>query len=822
MRTIPVLRRTRATHLLALVALLFSFLSTITLVFTLARPHVAKAASVISSVTTNANGKPYIEVDGKPFLPLVVQYRVDLHVTNLSVADSFFADAKAIGFNTVSLPIWWAWIEPSQGTWNWTYPENFISAADQYGLKLEFLWLGTDIAGGALTSQNPIYTPGYIFPSWITNDTTTYQRHINSNGQISEVNSGDGWGNDDAFSFTDQNTLTQEETALQALMNHVATYDTQHAVIGVQINNETMINARICDTSNEQDRSYDAATTAAFQASGLSNSQQFARDQLADWQNALGQVVKQSNYPVYTRMNYWGYGCGATFAEIKQRAPNIDFEGDDPYTMDISSIRSLITSNLQNNGLAICENGPYSDTPTLMLTTYDAGGIYYSTYSLVNGDTGGSGLVNADHSWTANTSAISSAVLQLAKDPQDIADHTPNQNIGYFHVLDTNASDNESKTLNGVSVNYATSNSGMGVAIMNSNDLLLMGINGAGTFTVTNALPDSIDEGYYDSNDNWVSTGSASYTNNGNGTFSVTVGSSDFIRLHYTNGIGSAPPNLALSATVTAPGLTGNLQTIHDNNDTTGTVSVDNPTFPQYVTYTWPAGQTFDQVVLSVWYGQGQGITNFTVEVSSDGSSGWTQVAASGNLTYTFNNATVEAKTLNFANQKGMKGLRIKVNSANLEWKHFAINEFKVFDANPVNLAPSATLSAPGLTGNLQTIHDNNDATGTVSVDNPAFPQYVTYTWASAQSFDQVTLSTWYAQGQAIANFTVEVSTDGSTWTQVAASGALTYATNDGTVETQSLTFPLQTGMKGLRIKVNSANLEWNHFAIIEFKVFDS
>jgi hypothetical protein len=818
MKTKRVYSRAQAMRLLTLVAMLFGVT---VLALHVSRAPAAKAASVISSVTTNANGKPYIEVDGKPFLPLVVQYREDLHISNLTTMDSFFADAKSIGFNTVSLPIWWAWIEPSQGTWDWTYPDNFITTADQYGLKLEFLWLGTNIAGGALDSSSNSYTPGYIFPSWISSDTTDYQRHINSNGQVSSESSG-GWGNDEAFSFTDQNTLTQEEIALQALMNHVATYDTQHALIGVQINNETMINALVCSSSNENDRSYDAATTTAFQNSGLTSGQQFAENQLAEWQNALGQVVKQSNYPVYTRMNYWGYGCGATFAQIAQLAPNIDFEGDDPYTSDISSIRNLITGNYSDRSYAICENGPESDTPTLMLSSYDAGGIYYSTYSLVDGDTGNTGLVKSDHSWTSYTSAINTTLTQLAKDPQDIADHMPNVDIGYFHVLDTNASDNENKNLNGVNINYTTSASGMGVAIMNSNDLLLMGVNGAGTFTVTNNLPDSIDQGYFDANQNWVSTGSASYTNNGNGTFTVNVGSSDFIRLHYASGIGTGTSDLAVSATVTAPGMTGNLATIHDNNDTTGTVSVDNPTFPQYITYTWPSAQSFNQVTVSTWDAQGQAITNFNVEVSSDGSTNWTQVAASGDLSYSTNDTTVETKTLNFARQTGMQGLRIKVNSANLEWKHFAIVEFGVFDANLNNLAPSATLSAPGLTGNLQTIQDNNDATGTTSVDNPTFPQYITYTWSSAQSFDQVTVSTWYAQGQAITNFTVEVSSNGSTWTQVAASGNLTYTTNTLNVETQSLSFPLQTGMVGLRIKVSSANLEWNHFAIIEFKVFNN
>jgi len=323
----------------------------------------------------------------------------------------------------------------------------------------------------------------------------------------------------------------------------------------------------------------------------------------------------------------------------------------------------------------------------------------------------------------------------------------------------------------------------------------------------------------------------------------VTVNSANLIYNHFAIielKVFNAPPqNLATSATVDALGLRGDAGTIQDNDDSTGTVSYDNPTFPQYITYTWPMPQTFNQVLLSSNYGGGQGVTNFDVEVSADGQTGWTRVASSGPLTYATNDATVEAKTVNFPTQTGMKGVRIRINSANLTYSHFAIVEFKVFDnlapasapatcstatggSGAQNLAPSATVDAPGLTGDPHTIQDNNDATGVPSYDNPPFPQYITYTWTMPQTVNQVLLSTTYAGGQGITNFDVEVSADGRTgWTQVAASGALTYATNDATVEGKTVDFPTQTGMKGLRIKINNANLEFNHYAIIEFKVFD-
>jgi len=158
----------------------------------------------------------------------------------------------------------------------------------------------------------------------------------------------------------------------------------------------------------------------------------------------------------------------------------------------------------------------------------------------------------------------------------------------------------------------------------------------------------------------------------------------------------SPGPNLAQSATVDAPGLSGDPRTIQDNDDSTGVPSDDNPTLPQDITYTWTTPQTFNQVLLSTTYAGGQGITNVDVEVSADGRTGWTQVAASGALTYATNDATVEGKTVSFPTQGEVKGLRIKINSANLEFNHYAIIEFKVFDQpTPTGATICGGLSAP-------------------------------------------------------------------------------------------------------------------------------
>ncbi len=65
--------------------------------------------------------------------------------------------------------------------------------------------------------------------------------------------------------------------------------------------------------------------------------------------------------------------------------------------------------------------------------------------------------------------------------------------------------------------------------------------------------------------------------------------------------------------------------------------------------------------------------------MSADGESGWTTVANSGDVIWNGDDWHVEDKTLHFPEVHG-KALRIKINSANLIWNHYAINEVIVKD----------------------------------------------------------------------------------------------------------------------------------------------
>lgn len=249
--------------------------------------------------------------------------------------------------------------------------------------------------------------------------------------------------------------------------------------------------------------------------------------------------------------------------------------------------------------------------------------------------------------------------------------------------------------------------------------------------------------------------------------------------------------------------------------------SKDNPTFPQYYYLDWADTQTFDTFILKAAYGQGQGPTNWELEVSEDGQTGWTPVAASGDVSWNGNDWQVEERVLTFPQAQG-RALRIKVNSANLQWKHYAINEVIVKDstAAPVNVN-LATESTPVLNSeNGGLLVDGNRATAAQSRDRPGFPQEITLAWAQPVDFNQIQLHCWYARDQAPTSVSFEVSAEGETWTEVVPQTALSWQTTGTEVEQKTFDLAPVQGVRYLRMKVYAANLTWKHFAVNELEVY--
>lgn len=629
-------------------------------------PATAADATTSSTVVSRLVAGREIQVDGVPFNPLPVQYRVDraLRYDGLTLSDTaaFYADAKRLGFNTISIPLPWNKFETGAGLYDYTWLDSFVDNAKANGLELEVIWFGSNVGGAGASN---------FMPQYIQADTTTYPRQLNSDGTVRQwTNTWDG--TDTPYSLADSNLLAREKAALQAMDDHLASYDTAHTTIGIQVNNETA--SGYCNG----DRSYDADTTAAYNAyvaaHGSISGTDFANYELAVRQNALAQVIKNGPYVTYTRMNLY---CSDNINDFTTYSPDVDFIGYDPYTTSVSTIQKNIRPDQKL--ISIPENGPASSTggtsnvPALMLAAYDSGAVDYATYQLAyemndsdpwNHIT----MVNLDHTDTSYARPAGNAVTQLGKDTQ-LLSRSNGVDLGYFYS--SSSSYTTTKTLGPVTVKYATTASGSGVAETDQNSVYLMGLGASGTFTVAApSTPTAASDGLFDVHHNWVKTGPASFTNNGDGTYSVTASSTQFIKLSFGSGLATATMTASTQAN---PG--GAPSAAIDDSLDNAYVSADNPSFPQTLTETYAGPKNVSGVTVACEYCQGQGITDFDVQVSVDGTTNWTTVSSSGTLVYSTNSSTVESKTVEFPAQLQVRGLRLVVTAANLTWKHYAVNE---------------------------------------------------------------------------------------------------------------------------------------------------
>ena len=259
-----------------------------------------------------------------------------------------------------------------------------------------------------------------------------------------------------------------------------------------------------------------------------------------------------------------------------------------------------------------------------------------------------------------------------------------------------------------------------------------------------------------------------------------------------------------------------------DNDAYSAMQSNEAPNFPQYLYLDWEETQTFDTFIMKAAYGKGQAPTNWELEVSADGETGWVPVAASGDVNWNGNDWHVENQILHFPAAQG-KSLRIKVNSANLQWNHYAINEILVKDssASPLNanIATESTSEWNSENGGLLTDGDHSEAAQ--SADRITLPTDIVLSWPEPVSFDQIQMHCWYAQNQAPTKVSFQVSQDGQVWQEIVPPTVLAWEYADTTLENQTFSFEQVQEVRFLRMKVHDANLKWKHFAISELEVYN-
>lgn len=509
------------------------------------------AAPTVSYVDTtrSAYDKLVLMVDGKPFHHNGIQYRYDKHRYSYGWTDAQLKPMLGMvaqdGFNVVNVPIWWSRIETAKDNWSWADVDRMIDWCKEFGLKLELLWFGHDSTGFSM----PFRLPAYVL--------NNYQYVVRSDGsQLRKKGTGEPGEPPEGFGCldkTDPNLLSRERYALGQLMNHVATYDTSHTLVGVQLLNEPSVSG-LWDV--RIDRSYSTYSNALWRSGGYTNATEFRKDVLLNYLSGLGQAVKQSNYVVYTRSNPKG---DADIAENETRRARgtayLDFFGYDPYTTSADYVFNYGQDAFWAQGRnfpMIMENYAGNSTADILKFNAVAGNAAYNTYAAADPDAGSGSSDKALYNFDPTTKVVTRKAVSpkvaamnhmINKVAWDLATKRPVERGGTklqtFNRAAATSSDT-TKTLDGQSVRYATSSGGQGIAVKRGPTELAVLSSKAATYTLPGGAIASVQSGYYDGDNHWVRTASKSYTPSA-GKIAVTLTAGECVRVEYTSGVGSTP-----------------------------------------------------------------------------------------------------------------------------------------------------------------------------------------------------------------------------------------------------------------------------------------
>ena len=183
----------------------------------------------------SAHGRHELVVAGKPYLILGAQ--VNNSSNYPAMLPAVWPALAEMHANTVVMPIAWEQIEPTEGTFDFSFLDLFLTQARAHRLHAVLLWFGTWKNGG----------PGYA-PEWVKLDDARFPRVVNPQGRRVQ-----------SLSPLAQATLDADRTAFTALMRHLKAVDAQRTVIMVQVENETGTYGSVRDYSARAQEVFDGA-----------------------------------------------------------------------------------------------------------------------------------------------------------------------------------------------------------------------------------------------------------------------------------------------------------------------------------------------------------------------------------------------------------------------------------------------------------------------------------------------------------------------------------------------------------------------------------
>ena len=119
--------------------------------------------------------------------------------TSVADIDEVMPRMKALGLNTVLVPAYWEFLEPTEGQYDFTLIDRTIQQAREQQLKVVFLWFG------AWKNSMSCYAP-----LWFKQDTKRFPRARTAEGKPLEI----------ASCFSEE-VFKADNRAFGALMKHI-------------------------------------------------------------------------------------------------------------------------------------------------------------------------------------------------------------------------------------------------------------------------------------------------------------------------------------------------------------------------------------------------------------------------------------------------------------------------------------------------------------------------------------------------------------------------------------------------------------------------
>jgi hypothetical protein len=447
----------------------------------------------VSRIVRTDNSK-YLEYKGLPYLLYGIQLRIDDYISSPSDPNyvniyQYFQKTQQAGFKEALVPIRWDWFETADNSFNYKFIDDYIAYAKTYNLRLQFLWMGSNVCA-------------YMYaPTYISYNQTTYPR---STASV------------DILNYSNVNLIAKEVRAVKNLMAHLATYDTEKRVVLVQV-------------ENEPDH---MGPSTVLWAGGQ-------KDAVIHMIDTLGQVIHASAADMITRVNLTGYTTTANdFANVK----GINIVGRDiyaaKYNPDFLNNSSLF-ENFWNYNYTPENGAQYRNGVNLALSAFERANGYLmyelrtsgwrATTSSENGlyrKTTANDWIERDGTQTCtywasnyqqevNMDEIKSFNEMIYKADKRIAS-CPASKITAFNLDDLQGAVNENKSFSTYTVTYSSSIGGEAQALEDMDGgIILLSLKDNSSFTFQ-SLPTNfrISIGYFDDLNLWHQTSSRNIVGN--------------------------------------------------------------------------------------------------------------------------------------------------------------------------------------------------------------------------------------------------------------------------------------------------------------------